>query len=1708
MILSNLRVHAAFLTILLMLCCFIPQSAIANPGQLPESLHDVLQGTESDLISVASELKDTDLPAAIAIVELLKFKALHQETAVTSEQINKFELLIKNRLKSSSVVSFTETETCRSKIYRHEIEIDGQKITVPEYYVANVGLIITDVIPAGEAGTVFPDIQINFVSQSPIAEYILNIDGNTVPNGKISVFIDDNEQGLIFRPDLNADGILSIGTHTAEISISNEKGELAKKHWTFTVGIHDTSEPPVPDDATIVTEFPISPERILPGGKATGELYVIVYQDKSGTRYTSYRLVSSSGMAIQSSNLAFIARALDPEKRGTTYVHILPRLTFAFVGNQITFSYEYEFSTPGTIVKETWSINSGGQVYSEPTVTISGYTTVRCELLVEHSYRDNDGQTRSFRATYSDYRNINEFKIRSYIYDNANNINRAFHIGDGEREFPFSGRVTIENGIWDNLAEGGEYVDSNGVGGVLVADKLRWSLINSEGSPQIKNVVASQTAVLFTKPGFAEVAFDVELTWKQDGQTLKSSFKPNTSGLYAFYPATGNVEFNTFHPAQLSTTQRLLEIRNFSVEINGQKRLVESESDWKFAQPLILCRSIIDPASYPLQVVNAWPAILSTPTSGYPNGRPLTQNGVFKYLTLSANAGIMPLRFFCEFQPYSGYVTYSRLSFVKDLPSITVYTSADVMEAVLHPVEVNSIQEGQQVKFNAEVRPRPGFGEGSISTATKDLNILDGYKFDSIRYIRWLDRALFPTDNQAAMVENMDLTHDFRPKSGLGKYSLDCGVNFNLKDFETNKIWGRGVAANHPIELTPGLRILSPIDKLAYPLNRTIKVTTTMDAEEHAEQWEHIKWKLNGEDFFPPDKKPAFPLLLNKTGKWKIEAQLKTIDPNTGKEVTLYDSAEFEVKPLEVTITPTRRVLDFNKQRSAELKVSVLVNGNEIEKPGVATPWQTTGTQIIVDSVAWQLVAVTDNSAKLDLIPQSFKADCKFTSIGAATALATITVRIVGAKELFDKKHKGFNDKFEEQIFEIPADRADLWAIEAPVWLSTNGKTATRAIQETTRLFSIVSGKIKFDGKEYDWKNDSVFADKIKIPAAIPNVSPLTSVDVKIRWEGPEDQSSEESEFKPKFAKLDKQQIIMNSAIEFGSNGRIEFSGIKTDVYVKPLAKVIYTKATANPSAVAVNKPAQICFRFGEMNPVTESQTQLKVWNGEYDIALDSVEWSSSGGVVSSNEPNIEFSCSNAGQYIITGKPHFTVKPQDCNPVEMTLDPSEASVKVLGSLIGIRVDNTLPDHLKRIRYAADPGNDIYDKSNNHIWSRTDTRPLVIACNSTVTLIPEFEGQKKYKIRDGVSFQWFDSDGLLALSGNTDLADKIEFPTPTVIDKYALKLDFVAVGETIEIPDTYTVKKITKTYGNASGTTDIVYYMKCIDDSVVALKGKNSSTSDAIMVNDFYAWWWNLWPNPHSNELHYGVIARTIYDVINKKGGMCQALGNYFFKCLQCQSVEGVERIGFHLHRIEMTPEGTGTSILTPINHTPKNHEYWGAIFIKNVGLNNEQATYYIPNLSTATIYLTAPLRVYTGEQAVPPADYLDATIVDLDTNVEEYGETDGYVFRATDGHAFVIFKDKVSGKINLLDPSFISLTRTMIELPDIPNGTVMLKEIDQVPNPKYKEFREYLSSFTYFRGYTAYKSSVIESGMGIFDFKIDQMNYLRASFSPYSSVEE
>jgi hypothetical protein len=345
-----------------------------SESQLPELLNELLTGKTSAFSFVAAQLPETDLPAALAAVELLKFKALHQEIPLTVEQVSKFETLIKSRLQNSFIVSFSKTQSCVKKVEAKEIEIAGQKFLVPEFYIADTGLAITGLLPAGEAGTIFPDLSVNVYSQSALTEYGLTIDGKEAQNHKISLVKNDDELVLVFRPELNAESVLAIGTHTAGIFVANEAGEKTKKSWSFTVGVYDVSTLPLPKDAVAINEIAIDPQLI--DQKSSSNLLAIIYQDKTGKRYMRYRLIKPSGVSVESGNLAFIVRKMNSRNDFRYDLTILPRISMALEGHSTTFSYE--LNEPGDITKVEWEIN--GVSYPSPSYTFHGNTRVNCRI--------------------------------------------------------------------------------------------------------------------------------------------------------------------------------------------------------------------------------------------------------------------------------------------------------------------------------------------------------------------------------------------------------------------------------------------------------------------------------------------------------------------------------------------------------------------------------------------------------------------------------------------------------------------------------------------------------------------------------------------------------------------------------------------------------------------------------------------------------------------------------------------------------------------------------------------------------------------------------------------------------------------------------------------------------------------------------------------------------------------------------------------------------------------------------------------------------------------------------------------------------------------------------------------------------------------------------------------------------------------------------
>ncbi|MFZ5952456.1 MAG: hypothetical protein ACOYXC_17275 [Candidatus Rifleibacteriota bacterium] len=1205
---------------------------------IPAELQELLQGKSSDFSSAASQLKETDLPTVLAVIELLKFKALHQEISANVDKINAFESQIKSKLAKSSVVSFSKTDTCCKKIEAKEIEIAGQKLVIPEYYIAEVSLAITGVIPTGEAGTVFPDIQINIFSQSALTEYGLFIDGKAIPNNKISIFKDSDELGLIFRPDLNIDSIMTIGTHTAKISISNVDGEKAEKQWSFTVGIRDVPTPPLPAGSRIIKEISVDPSVVLPGCKIAANLSVVIYQDSEGRRYSEYKLTSPTGSFVSSRNPAFIARRMNSnDTMRNDRLTVLPRISHAFIGNNITFNYGY--SGPGTIESVSWDINSNGVAFTEPSIIIHGNTVVKCT--VSGKIQTGSGENDHYSFVEKSQRIIRILTLRTEIYSYRQSIIGSIkpHTFDLEGRV-YTGQYPFELSEGANFPAGNE---TDAVPGTLRVNRLRWKIITTDCHPKIEDETATATSIVFSDHGFAEVVFDVDLTYSQDGRDLKGTFAPQSSALYAFYPVEGKAELEKSYPGQLVNTRRSLTFKRIDFKIKGQQRIIQNEAECNLRAPIKLCESILWPASSPLEIRAVIP-IMATENPGKDedddseddedDGDDIN-NPILEYIS-RFNFYTRPWPEPCQKQLscYAMFLSWALpddseksieaeygIPFISQLPPMTVFKAEDVLESKLEPSQPQTIPEGMEVEFKAALTPRPDLGEGILSKESQDtakFNVLDGYKVKALPDIEWFeDPDWIDNTNWNSNPVAAAFSHIFKPTHGIGSYTLRCRFNFELEESETKDSSKVVIENEVPVSAIPGLRLLSPINKLVYPLDQTIKVTTTMDSQD---EWEDITWKLNGEKFDPPGEDPGFPLLLDKAGKWSIEARLETINPNTGKLIPLISSATFEVKPLNIAITPAKQVSKFVQGLKLPIEVVAKFDNSIVEAPGKEFYWADK-TKAIIDPVQWAAVSVPENCADLDSDPQSFKAECEFNAAGAATVLATVTLRIVGAEALFKKAHKGFKDKFEEQVFEFPVTRADLWAFEPATWKELYSDLSdklfpSQAVSPAGRTFTIKDGLVKFDGKEYPWATETGFNEQISIPAALQDETSTSATCSKIEfeWSCADNSPSNSITFVPTFKKSGLAVVKLKSSLIFNGSDAIPFVEKEFPVSVQGIETLVRYYIDPEIHQMTLGETKQFSFFINPIaapGPAKNNRSlEFSVLNDIYKVTVDKIDWS------------------------------------------------------------------------------------------------------------------------------------------------------------------------------------------------------------------------------------------------------------------------------------------------------------------------------------------------------------------------------------------------------------------------------------------------------------------------------------------------------------------
>jgi len=1157
---SNLRAHAVFLAILLVFCYLVGQSATADTNSLPESVIELLSGKTTDVAGVANQIPEHQLPTALAAAKLLKFRALHGETSLSSNEAESFETILLDRMSTARQVAFSQNETCRKKVEQHEIMFDGQKLLVPAHFVADAALAIIDCRPKGEAGSLFPDFSIEVFSQSQLTEVTLAINGQTVNTKNILIKQSANAFELSYRTPATPDSLLAIGTHTAEITINNQAGETTKQEWLFTVGVHDTSTLPLTADAVIISEIDLSLEKILPGVKAFGQLTVVVYQNAAGTRFTEYRFKTATGQTITSQNLAFIARKITAGRDDIDKLSFSPQTHYAFAGNLLNFSYTYSGS--GDVISEKWLVSSGGHSTTEPVITMNGGAVAECTITVQKKSTNSAGEEVVYQYDVVGIKYVSQVNIRKIDIYSA----------DPHLQHAASCSFAIENTVISNisdvaLVEGEQYsvgfdkTEGGSNAGVLTVDKLSWHIHASEGSPKIENPSATSTRLISNVPGYAELVLNIKLTWQEAGETYTSDFKPSAAALFANYPITAKAEFSKYPPGIIYLTSRHIALKSFEFSIKNQKRLIANPDDCELANPILICQSSLWPASAPITINKVLPMLSHGSKKEW-----LEEVSPFTFQTPEAeeNVSEIPLCLGGHFQA-AGYFTDKVI--ISDLPSVPIFSWEDnLLSLNLDPAGPVTTYEGAVTTFSAEVEPSPEMGSGILSATDNTLDLLDGYKVESVVGIGWYEAPLDSGDDwKTKAVSGQDYSHIFNPEDGPGSYTMNCTALMKMQESDTADSFMISAQNNAPVDLLPGLRIFSPINELAYPVNVSLKVKTSFD--EDPKIWKAIQWRLNGKEYHHGLEKPPFFIELNRPGKWSLVASLTVENPQDGEDISLQDRVDFVVNPVDITLTPTRKVFDLSKQKSQELSLNITLNGKKVEKPGKPVEWGDDGLKAVVDPIEWFSATAPNGCATANHDEDSLAASIGFTDAGAATVLATVTVRLTDGEEYFRRRHKGFEDEFEEPIFTFPAVRADLWAITAGPIKNIAGRFPQTAIAAAYRTYQLASFSFDLaciDQKNYAFNKDTGL-QQIALDPALPGIDPIKTSNIEFKWKAESITSSiqQEQELPTRFVIKPAEPCTYNVTLEaflnFSGSSPIKLGEAKTTAEAVSLFSLIET---------------------------------------------------------------------------------------------------------------------------------------------------------------------------------------------------------------------------------------------------------------------------------------------------------------------------------------------------------------------------------------------------------------------------------------------------------------------------------------------------------------------------------------------------------------------
>lgn len=1678
---------------LFFLCCLVLSLhlSIAQPNH---SLQSLLCGASSDYQSILAELPDTELPKALAVGKALHFKALHQDSPLSLADVKQFKAAILARINRSQEVSLNQSDSFPHKVEAKEITLEGIRITIPAHYAASGELRILAVQPSKEAGSLLPEFIINYATANPPVRGKLLIDGKPYAIDMPTV------RAVFFIPEMSPTNILRIGTHTACVSLVDTAKATKTFTWQFTVGMQPTPTEPIPETAKRVGSFSVEAGRVLKGAKPEHSVRVIVYESNNGQRYLVYEVHSTnnpSKMIARTRDPNWLRRILDPRRRIEEFLTLSPKTRYAFPGNNLVFTYSY--SGPGVIKHDVWKIYEGSNVFTSegPTVTrklVQPGMFVQCTVETEETLPG--GETSS--ATFSSDKTIHAMVPYAPVSDLAWGLFNT----TGKGSIPLKGGryFSIDHIGFEPLIPGKVF---DYAGGILSVKRSAWQLGAGTGGV-IANPATFTTEVHFAQPGVCEIVHDIALEYTFQNEMYRSAYKPEASLLAGVFKTQPKISFSQVPEGIIMDTSRKVTVKKIDLTIDGKTRTFsDADASWELA------RSSLFPDQPAIFITNIYPGFKTwIDTSFSADFRPLVtlqtgqpiENGMAKFQPLVKLAGDAVLH------SHVGIPTATTLP-------IKAFDVEDLLAVKVDPEESEPILEGQEVTFEGTLAPLPDVGTGFIDETGGTIDFLHGYQSIDVELMTWWSWKEW--EELSEKRDEVVWSYPFQADGGSGTYTLYTAAHVKIQEIETGDTALLLCSSFKSLTVLPGLNLRSPLGEFVYPMNISIPVETTYDKD--LETWKKITWRLNGKKWEPgEDPKPW--LYLDRTGLWSVHAKL---DLSTGTtDLILTDTATFTVQPAEIRLSPKRKVVSL-PGAPVSYNLNVLLNGQQIEDIGQAVEWEEEMLTAEVEDIEWGAKYNAPNVGELTPQDPPLTAELVFKNDGAATILATVTLRLRPVED-WKPTNKDPMDP-STWVFKVPALRGDAWAFESPAWLSQTGKFPSRAIKKTKRLFEFESGVVGLGKESVTWNPLEGLLPPIQKLPAIPGVLPARSEKISILWQEENSDSSTETTFAPKFVGDGFQtEVVLETALDFGSDEPVLLPVKKTKVSLSSLKDELSVCVIADPKSVSINEPSKVNFYFGEKNGALIQQEELYLWDKEYKITLDKVVWReitlSDEEQLSISTPEFSFKRKIPGTYFLSGEGFFLVEPKEGAEYggKETILSDLTKVNVTGKIESWSVSR-LSDHLHRIAIftGADPKPYIecYKDKGPWVWkldsSGSATQPLAVGCNSKVFLVPTFGGSKAGLTE--VGFEWFTIDDVpVNLYGNVAYCNGATIPTPPIIGVYKLRLSVTGCNNESWISPVYVVYKVDER------TSNQIYFEHCVADSTKAISfsGKiNEKQPEKDLVDKFYSWWWS-----DKNELEYSKSARDTVWVIKKKGGWCEGLGNYFFKSLECQGISGLKRVGFRLKDIISPRRKISSLQVLPCQIKsvhPWTTEYWGGLVYIGPALNVKEPPfpYRIPYpMSLGHIYKDSKCLLYSGSIKIPPVSTQSA-IISFPEDVISFPEPiPAYCFVVPDGHSIVLFQDSDSQKDYLYDPSFGEGTLGGIEvsipIPEVgETKKTTIKELDK--DPIDNGFWNYLTnSVGFLRCNTYFKSDNFISALGVFDIPCPQVNFLQVDLVRYDSKED